>query len=208
MNLEKFKLECKELNPEVIVQKNIIEGSSYFFEEIETGEEFDFKKCLSESLNVHYRDLIIVGSAKLGFSIKPDKANNSFYEYKEFDQDYKVDNNKNKSDIDVAIISEKLFDLLLLNLYKQSDCYRSNELVWGDRSSFAKYILKGWFRPDFMPLDFKISPSTAPVIKEFEKKYRRCINIGIYKSWFYFESYHKNNIYNIQLNNIANGQNI
>lgn len=207
MNLDDFKYDCINLTPEIIVQKNIIEGGAYFFMNLESNEEFQFKKMLAGSLGVHIRDVIIVGSAKLGFSIKPDKVDNRLYSYKTFDFDFKTDENKSKSDIDVAVISEYLFDSLLLELYKQSDCYRSNQFIWGNnkKTSFASYVLKGWFRPDFMPMNFIISPSTNIVINDFEMKYKRKINIGIYKSWHYFESYHKNNIYNIQLNNLANG---
>jgi hypothetical protein len=90
-------------------------------------------------------------------------------------------------------------------MYRQSNSYTTDNLNWGNRKSFAYYILKGWFRQDFMPLNFIISPATDLVIKNYELKYKREVNIGIYKSWYYFESYHRNNIYNIQLNNIANG---
>jgi hypothetical protein len=116
-----------------------------------------------------------------------------------------MDSNKKKSDLDIAIVSELLFDKLLLELYRQSNSYTTDNLNWGNRKSFAYYILKGWFRQDFMPLNFIISPATDLVVKKYELKYKREVNIGIYKSWYYFESYHRNNIYNIQLNNIANG---
>ncbi len=205
MTLEEFKMDCNSFSPEIIVQKNLIEGESYFFKDLEPHEEFVFKKELAESLNVHIRDIAIVGSGKLGFSIKPDKVDNRLYEYKSFDYDFNLDGNNKKSDLDVAIVSETLFDKLLLELYRQSNSYTTEDLNWGNRKSFAYYILKGWFRQDFMPINFIISPSADLVVTKYENKYKREVNIGIYKSWYYFESYHRNNIYNIQLNNIANG---
>lgn len=205
MTLEDFKKDCNSLSPEIIVQKNLIEGDSYFFRNLDAHQEFLFKKELAESLDVHIRNIAVVGSGKLGFSIKPDKDDNRFYEYKSFDYDFNLDANMKKSDLDVAIVSELLFDKLLLELYRQSNSYTADHLNWGNRKSFAYYILKGWFRKDFMPLNFTISPGTDLVVKKYEMKYKREVNIGIYKSWYYFENYHRNNIYNIQLNNIANG---
>ena len=205
MTLADFKKDCTSLSPEIIVQKNLIEGDSYFFKNYEFHEEFLFKKELAESLDVHIRNIVVVGSGKLGFSIKPDMDDNRLYEYKPFDYDFSLDLNNRKSDLDIAIVSELLFDRLLLELYRQSNSYTTDNLNWGNRKSFAYYILKGWFRQDFMPLNFIISPATDLVVKKYEQKYKRNVNIGIYKSWFYFESYHRNNIYNIQLNNLANG---
>lgn len=205
MTLEDFKRDCISLEPEIIVQKYLIEGSSNFFKNLDAHEEFLFKKDISESMAVHIRNIAVVGSGKLGFSIKPDRVNNRLYEYKSFDHDFNLNENNKKSDLDIAIVSELLFDKLLLDLYRQSNSYTIDNLKWGNRNSFAYYILKGWFRQDFMPLNFVISPATDEVIKKYEKKYKREVNIGIYKSWYYFESYHRNNIFNIQLNNTANG---
>ena len=35
MTLEDFKRDCNILSPEIVVQKNLIEGNSYFFRELE-----------------------------------------------------------------------------------------------------------------------------------------------------------------------------
>ena len=205
MTLEDFKNDCNTLTPEIIVQKYLIEGNSYFFRDLSAYEELYFKKELAESLETHIRNITVVGSGKLGFSIKPDNADNRLYEYKPFDYDFNIDENNKKSDLDIAIISEILFEKLLLNLFIQRDSFRIHNRPWGTKKSFADYILKGWFRQDFMPRDFIISPDTDLIIKKYKRKYGRDVKIGIYKSWYYFESYHRNNIYKIQLNNISNG---
>lgn len=94
MSLEDFKADCKNLTPEIIVQKYLIEGSSYFFKNLEDYEEFYFKKELAESLGIHIRNITVVGSGKLGFSIKPDKVEKRLYEYKSFDYDFNFDKNR------------------------------------------------------------------------------------------------------------------
>jgi hypothetical protein len=66
---------CKKNKPDIIVQKHIIEDETFFFKEIIKGKEFDFKKDIANILDVHIRDVVIVGSGKLGFSLKPDSSN-------------------------------------------------------------------------------------------------------------------------------------
>ncbi|MFL0061335.1 hypothetical protein, partial [Tenacibaculum maritimum] len=82
MTVETFKKYCINLKPDVLVQKHLIEEKTFFFNEIRKGEEFDFKKDMASILNVHVRDIVIVGSGKLGFSLKPDNASEGLYLFK------------------------------------------------------------------------------------------------------------------------------
>lgn len=201
MSVKKFKNDCVTRSIDIVVQKHLIDGSSYFFDKIRKGEEFEFKKDLAKSLNVHIRDIVIVGSGKLGFSIKPDKDNPSYYPFKKFDFDYKKNIENEKSDLDVAIVSSNLFDNQLVNIYNHTSSYQN---FGGDKKkSFAYYILKGWIRPDFMPSDYSITSGIQNIQDKYKRNYGREINIGIYKSWYFFENYHQNNINNLKLNLIA-----
>lgn len=200
MDVFKFKQDCLDKDLDVIVQKHLIDGSSYFFDIIQIGEEFEFKKDLAKSLGVHIRDIVIVGSAKLGFSIKPDENNLSFYPFKKFDFDFENDVENKKSDLDVAIVSGSLFDRQLVNIYNHTNSYSNANFKGTTKKSFAGYILKGWLRPDFIPEDYVITNDIQTVQEKYKMKYGRDVNIGIYKSWFFFEKYHQNNINNIKLN--------
>ena len=40
----------------------------------------------------------------------------------------------------------------------------------------------------------------AKVQEKYRMKYGRDVNIEIYKSWYFFETYHEENIRNIQMN--------
>lgn len=199
MSKDIFINDCKALGPDLVVQKYLLEGSSYFFDNNESVDEFQFKKDIANSLNVHLRDIAIIGSGKLGFSIKPDLAVPGFYPFKKFD-DNKV------SDLDIAIVSSRLFDNQLVNLFEHTSQYRNQE-IWSektDRKSLAFYILKGWLKPDYIPKDYKISEEIHEILSKYKMNFGRDVNIGIYKSWYYFENYHINNVRNIQLNIIAN----
>ncbi|MCD4757390.1 MAG: hypothetical protein K8R39_03920 [Arcobacteraceae bacterium] len=202
MDLNLFKDACLNQSADIVVQQFLIEGYSYYFEEnYNTTEEFQFKKDLATSLNIHIRDIAIVGSGKLGFSIKPEEVSPGLYLFKEFDFDYKSDNDNDKSDIDIAIISGKLFDSQLLALYKHTNSYKDlSGFKNKSYSPHSKSIVKGWLRPDKIPKDYNISDTIENLRKEYKDKYDRKINFGIYKSWDYFESYHINNIKTLKVN--------
>jgi len=202
MDLQTFKNACLNENPDIVVQQYLIEGFSYYFEDrCPNNEEFNFKKELAKSLNIHIRDIAIVGSAKLGFSIKPEKSNPSLYLYKKFDFNFLKNNEEKKSDIDIAIISSSLFDEQLLELYKYTNSYKDlSGFKNGSYASHSKSIVKGWLRPDRIPKNYNISNSIDEFRKTYHHQYDREINFGIYKSWDYFESYHINNIKTLKVN--------
>lgn len=205
--LDRFKEDIsKDLSSAFITQKYLIDGESFFFREHFPLDEFEFKKGLADALGVHIRDISIVGSGKLGFSIKPDSIESSLYEFKKFDHNFNLDQNSERSDLDVAIISEKLFEHFLKDVFLKTNKYRTIPDGWGpNRKSFSYYALKGWFRKDFLYDGYSFEKKIIDYIENYKKKYKRDINLGIYKSWFYFEHYHINNIDNIKLNLLYNG---
>ena len=88
MLVKEFKDQCIKGKPVTVVQRYLIESPSHFFSEVIKDDEFDFKKDISSILKVHIRDIVIVGSAKLGFSLKPDTSSSGIYLFKEFDHNY------------------------------------------------------------------------------------------------------------------------
>lgn len=190
MRKEDFIDACKANKPDLIVQKYIIEDETHFFSNVIVGGEFNFKKDISNILGVHIRDIVIVGSGKLGFSLKPDHVIGGLYLFKEFDSD-------KKSDLDVGVVSSELFDNEMKNLYDFMGFHSSN---WASRNSFAKYTLKGRIAIRFLPFSFNLSDNIRQVVTKYKMEYGREINIEIYKSWHYFETYHRENIKNIQVN--------
>lgn len=204
--LKNFKKDIfNDLDSEFITQKYLIDGDSYFFREFYPLEEFEFKKGLADILKVHIRDITVVGSGKLGFSLKPNPVESSLYEFKKFDYDFYENANNDKSDLDIAIISEKLFEYFLADVYLKTNKYRTIPEDWvRNRKSFSFYVLKGWFRKDFLFDGYDYDSTLIKFIDFYKKKYKRDINLGIYKSWFYFENYHINNIENIKINLLYN----
>lgn len=207
MDLEDFKRHCIDSHLDVLLQKYIIDTDSFFFQDVENDiDEFDFKKDIAETLNVHVRDIIIIGSGKLGFSLKPyiSKSKKTYYNFYEFDFKWKQNNSNKKSDLDVAIISSELFDRQFVNLYNESSFYRQEYVEeWGKRPDFAKYLLKGRLATRFLPSKFRLSDEIKTVQEKYQIKFGREINIEVYKSWYFFETYHTNNLKSINLNLIS-----
>jgi hypothetical protein len=194
MEQKEFISYCNNLKPDIIVQKYIIENETYFFTNEKIGEEFEFKKDIANTLDVHIRDIVIVGSGKLGFSLKPDDTEPGLYLFKKFDS-----NINKKSDLDIGVISSDLFDRQMKNLY---DFIGGVKDKWSssDRKSFAHFILNGRIAIRFLPQNFNLLNEIKQVVEKYQMEYGREINIEIYKSWHYFETYHRENIKNIQVN--------
>jgi len=210
LEVDSFKNDVLELykdNLIDVVRKNLINGSSYFFEHKNiVDDEYFIKKDLSDVLNIHPNNILIVGSAKLGFSIKPEK-NRIEYKFKPFR--FEEIDGLEESDIDIAIIDSELFEEKLQILYKYMVGYNDSKIneLFNDCSKvrrkpcfygFSQYILKGWLRPDQMPIGFNLLQDIEEIQSKYRKKYNIKVNIGIYRSWFYFENYNIENLKNMQ----------
>ncbi|WP_431842954.1 hypothetical protein [Calidifontibacter indicus] len=129
--LASFKYELSRLDALSLVQRRITSGACA---QITDDQYADLKHHIAARYSISHADILVVGSAKLGFSIAPRKR------YRAFGED---------SDIDVAIVSTSLYNQIWRDLagIQISD----PTFNWADRSSFALYHLKGWVRPDKLP---------------------------------------------------------
>lgn len=197
MTVEDFKLQCMYNKSDIVVQQYLIDGTSFFFDNIIRSGEFLFKKEIANILHVHIRDIVIVGSGKLGFSIKPTEEDLGLYLFKKFDYDFTNNISKKKSDLDVAIVSSNLFDKEIENLYNYTGFHKNK---WEDKNSFAKFVLKGRLAIRYLPTEFPLTKGILSVQGKYKMDFGRTVNIEIYKSWYFFETYHQENIKNIQVN--------
>lgn len=168
-------------------RKYIVHGTPYVFEGREE-EFFEFRDRVSKHFEINYYQVYIVGSGKLGFSY----MKNTTFSY--------------ESDIDVAIVSEELFDRYLKYIGKfQYDLEKSKKRLvtneYNDYIKFLKYIAKGWMRPDLLPVSFDVAEikkdwfdffSSISYDKSEVGNYK--VNAGIYKSYDYLEYYNVNGL--------------
>ncbi len=168
-------------------RKYIIHGIPYVFE-LREEDFFDFRNRISKHFSIDYYQVYIVGSGKLGFS---------YLKGTEFSYD---------SDIDVAIVSEELYDRYLKYIRKfQYDIERSRELLvqneYAEYIKFLKYMAKGWMRPDLLPakingIDIKTGWFEFFKSISYDKSevgnYK--VSGGVYKNYDYLEYYTVNSL--------------
>lgn len=192
---------------ENVFQKYVIDGSSYFFNIVinKPDLEYDFRYELANLLKINLHDIIIVGSAKIGFSLKD-------HTFNKFDHAYNISRNPNKkSDIDVAVVSNYIFEEISRKIYEISNHFNyewANE-NWKTNNfnstpknllkSYTFYVAKGWLRPDLMPLIYYSSAPWVSFAEKWRKELGRKISIGIYSNWYYLKNYQMDNLTNLRV---------
>lgn len=204
-------LSSKEL--EQVFQKHIIDGSSYFFNEVmkQSDQEYELRHDLAKTLGISINDIVIVGSAKMGFSLKT-------HQFKEFDSEFKATQNpRDMSDIDIAIINKRFFEKTIEEIFHLSRYFDHawinqhwktnvfNRTPSNLHKEYALYLAKGWLRPDLLPMVFYESAAWRSICEDWRKKINlRKISIGFYSDWIYLKHYQMKNLEELQkqLNNL------
>lgn len=167
--LESFKADVKEADALDVIRKHIVFGPCHVYRN--SADYYELIRRAAERLGVHPSCMVIAGSAKLGFSVAPEKRYHPFH---------------NKSDIDLTIVSNELFERVWREFYDA----KIDAHDWSDRKSFLKYLFSGWIRPDFFP-DVK-TPTTDGWFEFFAELSRDApagVNVALYRDWHFFETY-------------------
>ncbi|MEG2731027.1 hypothetical protein [Brevundimonas sp.] len=163
-------------------RKKSLHGIPHVFKNNE-DDFYNFRRRIANKFEVNFHDVFIVGSANLGFS--PHKGT-------EFSLD---------SDIDVAIVSNALFDRIMLDIRQYQMELRRNRRTVSERElksyhRFLEYSAIGWIRPDLLPLSFKISEIKNDWFDFFNSissgssevgNYQ--VSAGVFKNYNYLENY-------------------
>jgi hypothetical protein len=172
--LEDFKADLHLLSSTQLIRKYIYNGSCNVLND---DKHYQLKEEICEHLKIEFNDVVLVGSAKLGFSIKPSKRFAAFGE---------------ESDIDVAVVSKSLFE----RIWEEAFLYKKSGADWPAASSFFKYLSQGWIRPDKLPSSDYFT-FTATWWNFFNgmtssRKYGPyIIRAGLYHSSFFLQEYQK-----------------
>lgn len=170
MVIDQFKIDLKSLSADQMFQRYILTGSC---SAVDDHSSYELRNSISQNFTVDYNSVIIVGSANLGFSIKPRKR------YVSFGDD---------SDVDVAIVCGKLFE----RVWKEVYLYEKSGAFWPQKGAFRKYLSRGWIRPDMLPASKVFSFSNEwweyfRTLYETHGPYK--ITGGIYHSMFFLQQY-------------------
>jgi hypothetical protein len=167
-----FREDFRHLPVFTLVQKYITYGNCYA---IDQAKYFELKLIVAQEFNLHHSEVLIVGSAKMGFSIVSTKR------YRPFGD---------SSDIDVALISQSLFEEIW---YEAFEYWRSGSF-WPEIHQFQEYLFRGWIRPDKLPPEktFQRSRQWWEFFRQLTNSQRfgpYKIGAGLYKSWHFLEAY-------------------
>jgi len=180
MTVEEFKDIISANTSSILVQKYLFDYPAHcFVDNPELYSEFRSKIC--NAFEIHEQNFTIVGSAKTGFSLAPGKYGKVF---------------SDTSDIDIVIVSDKLFTFLwseLLafrkrTLYKLNPTYkkRFNELQW--------IMFFGNIRLDKLSNDFDFAKKWWEFFNSISKDSRfgpRLVRGTIYRSWNHVSDYYE-----------------
>lgn len=167
-----FRSDLAALESEQIFRKYILNNNS---PTLTQHSDYQLKEEISNFFKIEFRDVVLVGSAQLGFSIKPKQL------FRLFNDD---------SDIDIAIISERLF----VQVWKEVYAYKKSGAYWPKCEEFVKYLSEGWIRPDKLPPsdNFTFAQEWWDFFQDItnSNKYGPYkIRAGLYYSHFFLEQY-------------------
>lgn len=186
MDLERFDSSLRVMASDVEVldfcRKHILHGTPFVFEN--RDEDFyEFRKRIGEKFSIPFYEVYITGSAKLGFSP---------FKRKSFDLD---------SDIDIALVSPTLFELIMSDIAEYQMQFKKNRRVVRDQElrmyhDFLEYVALGWIRPDKLPVSFQMKAFKDDWFEFFRDisngksevgNYQ--VNAGVFKSYGHLEDY-------------------
>lgn len=177
MDVDEFKRILETESERNIVQRYIIDAPCA---ELDDDVHFQKKTEIANFFALNPRDIVVVGSAKLGFSIAPTKRYQAFHFH---------------SDVDIAIVSSNLFD----DFWQQAFLYSEGGAHWGDKVKFFQKVSQGWIRPDLMPRDSGYGRRKewwdffAPM-RARTKFGPVKVRAGLYKNWSFLEAYQARSI--------------
>lgn len=188
--IEEIKEDIISLDTAKFYNKYLLGQEVWYFKQKKIANYLivydDFKHFVAESLSIHFNNIAIVGSAKIGYCLAPKK------DFKQFDDNADLPA-KERSDIDLVLVSPILFHKFwnaYLDLYNERKLY----------GYYLNFITLDVFRRF---VSIKKPDPNHPTFKEWIEKVQSCnkdyqvffditsdINYRIYDSWESVENYH------------------
>lgn len=195
--LDKIKQDLQTLNTKQFYKQYIVRSDNWYFHNVlEIPEKSvidvidEFRDIVSTNIGVSFNSVMMVGSGKIGYSLSPSKK------FKKFEMD---EESKNKSDIDIAIISEEIFEYFW-KLFRQS--YSVQNSYWYkfiSREIYRGYINEKNLRQiDECRKEWIIRANKANRMLKSNLFLRHEITYRIYRRWEDFEEYNLSSIKIIQ----------
>lgn len=178
-----------------IMQEHLFEGLPFVFRD--TPQTLGvLKSHLAAELGVDASNIVVVGSARLGFSLNPDKFPRQF---------------SDTSDIDIVIVDKGLFDKVWTTLLRWNYPRRLVKLGKADGDwvyQRRKDIYWGWFTPDRIRFEGISYPDALQPLRDLSTRWfnafhslsqysdhaelaRREASGRLYRTWSHASLYHE-----------------
>lgn len=166
-----------------IVRKYIIHGTPFVFKDRE-NDYYEFRDTIAKQFKIGFHEVLILGSAKLGYSYHKDSVFSP------------------ESDIDVALVNEKLFELFFdtvctYQYNKSKGLFTPTKEEEKEYNQFLKYLVRGWMRPDLLPCKVQVETVKKEWFVFFKSiSYGKStvgnyiVNGGVFKNFHYLERYY------------------
>jgi hypothetical protein len=183
MKKDEFERVIQEKSITDFVQEYLFDGIPFCFKD--NPNTFNlFRQMICSRFNIHPQNFTIVGSAKIGFSLSPEKYGKPF---------------SDASDIDVILVSEELFQDLWLKLieFKKTTVYRLSSYHKGRFHELQAIMFFGSIRLDMISNDFPFARewwkffNTLSIDERFGPRQIRAM---IFKSWRHVSFYYEDGI--------------
>ena len=189
-----LRKDLKLLEPKMFYMKHIVKSHNWYFSEylhfspVELVENMDsFKEIVSSRLDINFHNVQIVGSAKTGYSLSPKKLLKPFHD--------ETDDSPS-SDIDIALISERLYHILWSELREVKGLWHSRYYY----NHLTESIFRGYINDkDLLKIDEigrKWEDMIRPVNVQLQDTlgFVHPISYRVYRSWDDLEDYQLNGI--------------
>lgn len=186
---EILKSDLLSMEPREFYFKHIVKSHNWYFSDYlhfsptEVVDRMDyFKEIVSTKLNINFHNVQIVGSAKVGYSLSPEKLFTPFHDERP---------DKPSSDIDIAIISERLYqkfwdELRHVKKIRYMQAYY-NHLT---ESIFRGYINeKDLLKVQDLRIEWEELTRPINVMLQDELGFVHPITYRVYRSWDDLEEY-------------------
>jgi hypothetical protein len=170
-----FQADLLQMEMVDVIRKHITTGMSAVLSE---SEYYDLRNEVASHFSVHPSEVVVVGSCRTGFSIKPSKRYEAF---------------SDASDVDLAVVSTTKFDAYWELVF---DHWRQN-VIWSGTKRYQQFLgelFKGWIWPRRLPPQRDFSEALRWV--EFEDQLGRnwfnglrSVGARLYRNWSRLEAY-------------------
>lgn len=170
-----------------LIEKHILHNLPFYFKN-DMDLFFDIKKRISQKYNISITNIYLVGSGQLGFSLNPKNH------YRDFIY-FESEKYPKPSDLDFAIISEKLFG----QIWDEICGFRLGDFPYNDKDKrlyfdFENYLFKGWLRPDMFPFDFPKKKDWFEFFNSLNSLVNRKVTCGVFRNEISFLKQYKRSI--------------